>query len=236
MHKKAASLLLGAAVLASAPATGHTAELLLNGSFETPVVAPSTGPNSNPGLNQVPTPWTITGGGQSNIVNGNAYGNTANGTGSTTVTLGADPYDKHTDGSATSGQQALDISTAGTAFETFKPTINGPATVKFDIGRRDLTASNGSTWTLTYTNASGTVVTAATSSAALNPASGWLTQTSTAVNLLAGTTYTFTVNLDNADEVDGLSIAQVPEPTTAAATGLGLSLLGWLGYKRRRRS
>ena len=43
------------------------------------------------------------------------------------------------------------------------------------------------------------------------------------------------VTLDNPDQVDAVTLTPVPEPTTLAAVGLGAGLLGWIGFKRRRR-
>ena len=229
MNKKTAFTFLGAAVLASVPATGHTAELLVNGSFESPALQTNgdhvgTGPGSS---------WTIAGGGQANLTRGVITTGTV--TGGQTSNLPLDPYDGYAGGS----QQSLDISATGTLTQTFTALYNAPATIKFDIGGRDTVESDnttppsGSTWTLF--NAAGTQI--AASPVTLKPAlNQWATNTFTTANLVAGADYRFVVNLDNPEHVDGLSVTQVPEPTTAAAVGLGLGLLGWLGYKRRRRS
>ena len=228
MNKKAAFSFLGAAVLASLPFNSHAAELLLNGSFENP----AQGTDGNH-IGVVPTGWTVTGG-NSNLVRGTVTTGTIL-TGSGQVSnLPVDPYDTYPGGS----QQLLDIDNTGTASQTFTALANAPVTIKFDIGGRDgaesggTTLPTGSTWTLF--NAAGTQV--AASPVTLNPGiNQWLTNTSTtAFSLIAGANYRFVVNLDNPNQVDGLSITQVPEPTTAAAAGLGLGLLGWLGYKRRR--
>ena len=229
MNNKIALSFFGAAVLASTPATGHAAELLLNGSFEGPVVV--AGQNN---LGTVPTNWTVqnSSGTTDAAVSNLTRGVVTNGTGNTGANnLPLDPFDS-------GSQQSLDISNTGATTQTFTALFNAPATIKIDIGGRDTSSASsatGSYWTL-YNNTTNAVV--ATSSAnALRPAFGaWLTYTtSTGVNLFANTSYRFVITLDNPHQVDGLSVIQVPEPTTAAATGLGLGLLGWLGYKRRRR-
>lgn len=229
MNKKFALSFLGAAVLASAPATGHAAELLINGSFETPVQTNGDHVGTGPG-----TPWVIAGG-SPNLVRGPVTTGTVKPGSGATSNLPVDPNDKFAGGS----QQLLDINATGTASQTFVAQFNAPATIKFDIGGRDnvegdnTTAPTGSTWSL-FNNSTNVLV---ANSITLNPViNQWLTNTSTtAASLTAGVTYRFVINLDNPDQVDGLSITQVPEPTTATAAGVGLGLLGWLGYQRRRR-
>ena len=230
MNKQVALSLFGAAVLASVSTSGRAAELLLNGSFEGPIVV--AGQNN---LGTVPDSWTVqnSSGTTTASVSNLTRGIVTNGTGNTDRThdLPLDPFDA-------GSQQSLDISNTGSATQTFTALFNAPATVKFDIGGRDTASgtSTGSYWSI-YNNATNALV-VSSSANALKPAFGaWATNTSsTGVSLVANTVYRFVITLDNPHQVDGLSIVQVPEPTTVAATSLGLGLLGWLGYKRRRRS
>ena len=233
MYKKATFSLFGAAVLASAPVTSHAAELLINGSFEGPVVAA----NQN-NLGTAPTSWAVqTSAGASNTANSNlTRGTVTTGTGNTgSNNLAVDPYD-----TSTGGQQSLDISGAGQAVQTFTAQYSAPVSVKFDLGGRDSTSASASTagsyWSI-YNNATNALV-ATDSASPLKPGFGaWITnRTTTTASLTANTVYRFVVTVDDPDQLDGLSITQVPEPTTMAATSLGLGLLGWLGYKRRRQS
>lgn len=197
MNKKAASLLLGAAVLASVPASSHAAELLIDGSFESPVVAAGTTQTPNPGLGTVPTNWTVlnSSGTADTTVSNLTHGVVTNGTGNTgNNNLPLDPYDPNT-------AQSLDISGAGSAYHLFTAQYNTPVTVKIDFGGRDSgsAAGTGSYWTI-FNNTTNAQV--ATSSASpIKPAfGGWSTSTiTTTASLVAGTQYRFVVTLDNPD-------------------------------------
>lgn len=234
MNKKALAFATGAAGLALFPVSSHAAELLIDGSFESPVVAAGTTQTPNPGLGTLPTNWTIfnASGVATPSVSNLTHGVVTNGTGNTgSNNLPLDPFDP---GSA----QSLDISGAGSASHLFTAQYNTPVTVKIDFGGRDSgsASGSGSYWTI-YNNTTNALV-ASSSATPVKPAfGGWSTSTlTTAVSLAASTQYRFVVTLDNLDQVDGVTVTQVPEPNALAAAGLGAGLLGWLGFKRRRRA
>ncbi len=232
MIKKVTVLGAAAVVLSFSSSAVQAAQLLLDGSFETPVVAAGTTQTPNPGLGILPTNWTVTNASgtvdatKSNLTHGVVTNGTGN-TGSNDLPL--DPYDP---GSA----QSLDISGAGTAYHLFTAQFSTPVSVKIDFGGRDSGSATGagSYWSIYDTT--GTTLVASSSTTPVKPAfGGWSTQTiSTTVSLTANTQYRFVVTLDNPDQVDGITITQVPEPSTVAAAGIGVALLGWMGIKRRR--
>ena len=227
MNKKNLVRFACAAVLASAATPRlSAAELLVNGNFETDV---QTGTGDHQGVTV--TGWTITPTGDANLARGPVTGgSTALGSGASNLPL--DPND-----TTPNAMQSLDLSASGTASQTFFAIATAPATIKFDIGDRDapplIGGNPGSTWTLVNVTTNQTVATSANLDPAFN---AWATNTSTTPALVNGNQYRFTVNLDNANQVDGLSVQQVPEPTTLTAAGIGAGLLGWVSFKRRRRA
>ena len=220
------SVLASAAVLTFFASSSHAAQLLLNGSFEAPTV---TAGNH---VGTLPTSWTVlTSAGAPNTGNSNLFsGTSSDTTGGVTTTLGPDPYD-----TGNTNSQSLDINGNGLADQTFTAQFSTPVTIKIDFGARaSIAKTTNSFWTL-Y-NSTGTTVIATGATIVTTPGS-WTSQTTTTpVSLAAGTQYLFQVTLDNADQVDGISVNQVPEPSTLAAAGIGAALLGWVSIKRRRRA
>ena len=228
MTKKTVFSTIGAAVLAFSASSSHAAELLLDGTFESPVQSG----NGNH-TNVVPDSWivaetstaTTSVPGDSNLNRGVV----TNGTGVTSSAqyLGICPDDS-------TGQQSLDG--AGKAIfvsQTFTLGTTSPLAIAIDFGGRDSGSATGagSSWQLL--NSSGVVVASATG---ITPATGAWVKSSVVTGTLLSGTYRFLISMPDPDMVDAATITNVPEPSALAVAGLGASLLGWVGFKRRRRS
>ncbi len=177
----------------------------------------------------LPTNWTVlNSAGTAAPGNSNLFsGTSSDTTGGVTTVLGPDPYD-----TGNTNNQSLDINGNGSAYQLFTAQFNAPVTIKADFGgRASIARTTDSSWTLYDSGGTQVIATGAT---VVTGNGTWTTQTTTTpLSLVAGTQYRFQITLDNADQVDGLSINQVPEPTTWAAACLGLGLLGWMRIRRR---
>ncbi len=230
MNKTTISALAGAAVLAFSASSSQALELLTDGTFESPL---QTGDGNH--INVVPDGWivaeTLAATSSDTSVSNLNRGVVTNGTGPTNGTsatpLGICPEDP-------TGQQSLDGANV-TVFvsQTFTLGTASPLAISVDIGGRDSgsDAGAGSSWELLDSNG---VVQA--SASGITPATGSWVQSATTTSILPSGTYRFVVNLLDPDMVDAATITNVPEPSTFAAAGLGAGLLGWMGFKRRRRS
>ena len=214
-------------------------ELLLNGNFEGPPVANGNGANN---FGTVPTSWNVADPGTpttpnaqlSNLVSGTVT--TGNGVTSSSQYLAPCPDDK-----TPNATQSLDGNgQTVVVYQTFSLTtgIISPLDIRVDFGGRDSNSATGagSTWQLV--NASTNAV-LASSAAASKPATGaWVKNevVTGSLTLAANTTYKFIATLDNPDHIDAASITTVPEPSTVAALGSLLLLMGgWMYAGRSRR-
>ena len=226
MNKVTLFSIAGAAAMAfSATSSLSAAELLLNGSFESPVQT-TNGDHTSVAADSWTTaanPYTTTNVlADSNIVRG-----TVTGTGATAATSITPIV----------GSQSLD-GVGGSIYVSQSFTLASASAlhVQAYIGGRDSTSATGVGSYFQLGTSTSTAFTALYTSATANPNTGsWnLLQLNTAV--LAAGTYRFTVFLGDPDHLDGASITNVPEPTTLSAATLGMGLLGWMGFKRRRRA
>lgn len=229
MNKRVIVSTVGAVVLAFSPQSGHAAQLLLNGNFESPV---QTGTGNHTGV--VPDSWivapnitdTASTAADSNLNRGTV----TNGTGVTSSAqyLGICPDDP-------TGQQSLDgVNATVYVSQSFTLAAASQLEVKVDFGGRDSTSGSttGSSWEIL--NSAGTAVYI---SAAYQPATGSWVKSDIIPNInFASGTYRFVATLTDPDMMDAASITNVPEPTAITAAGLGAGLLGWLGLVRRRKS
>ena len=214
MNKRTFFSIAGAAALVfSATSNLSAAELLLNGSFESPIQT-TNGDHTSVAADS----WTAAANsytntnvlGDCNIVRGPVTGTGA----ATTIT-------------PIVGSQSFD-GVGGNVFvsQSFTLTTASALHVQAYIGGRDSTSATGAgsffqLGTVTTTLGVPSGFNALYTSNTVNPATGtWsLVQLNTAV--LAPGTYRFTVSLGDPDHLDRASITNVPEPTTLAAAGLG---------------
>ena len=228
MTKKALSLAVGVAVLTFFSRSGHASELLLDGTFESPV---QTSDGNH--INVVPDSWIVapTASDTSSVpADSNINrGVVTNGTGVTDPSqyLGICPDDP-------TGQQSLDgVNRTIFVSQTFTLGTASPLAISVDIGGRDSGSGTGagSSWQLL--DSGGNVV---ASAAGITPATGSWVQSALTTGLVPSGTYQFVVTLLDPDMVDAATITDVPEPSALAAAGVGAGLLGWLGFQRRRRA
>ncbi len=229
MIKRAIVFTVGAAVLALSPLSGNAAELLLDGTFESPA---QSGNGNHQGA--VPDSWIVaedaTTTTTTNVNDSNLNrGVVTNGVGITGPSqyLGICPDDPN-------GQQSLDG--AGKLVyvsQAFTLSTTSPLAIAIDFGGRDSGSSSGTGASWQLLNGTGTVV---ASTSGITPATGAWVKTSVVTNALPSGNYRFVVALPDPDMIDAATITTVPEPSTLAAAGLGVSLLGWVGFKRRRKS
>lgn len=211
----------GATALAfSAAPSLSAAELLLNGSFESPVQT-TAGDHTS----VLPDSWTVA---------ANAYTNTSVAGDSNLVRGAVTGTGASVSISPIVGSQSLDG--AGGDYnvsQSFTLASASALHIQVYIGGRDGNSATG-TGSFFQLGTVGTLLgvpnsfTALYTSATAKPATGsWnLLQLNTAV--LAAGTYRFTVVLGDPDHLDGASITNVPEPTTLTAAGLGVGRsAGW---------